>query len=191
MGVTMDVLLPVFVAVLLAEAGGRIQANTHALHHRFPGGPAQILLALLATSIVTLAIAAIGGAIVADLVELSARTLLCGVALLFAGGPMLLKPRPVSPVSGTNAFAASLARFGPAQFGDASQFIVFAIAARGDMPILAGFAGLTAILVAASLPLMLGRDWPGALPLFWIRRVAGAMLLLGGLWLIAAAFAVL
>ena len=187
----MDVLLPVFVAVLLAETGGKVQANTHQLGLRFPNGAAAILCALLITSAISLAIAAIGGAIVADMIDLRARTLLCGLALVFAGAPMLLRLKPARPVGGAHPFAAALPRFAAVQFGDASQFIVFAITARGDMPVLATFAGGAAIVLAGALPIMLGRDWPGILPLAIVRRVAGIALLTGGLWLAAVAFRVL
>lgn len=184
-------MLPVFVAVLLAETGGKVQGSAHQLGLKFPNGAASILAALLLTSAMSLAVAAIGGAIIADLIDLRARTLLCGLALLFAGAPMLWPVKPSPNPSSTRPFAAALLRFATVQFGDASQFIVFAITARGDMPVLAGIAGVAAILAAAALPLMLGKDWPGVLPLTLVRRVAGIALIAGGLWLAAVAFAVI
>jgi len=187
----MEVLLPVFVAVFLAEIGGKVQANAHQLGLRFAQGAAAILAALVMTSAISLAIAAIGGAIVTDMIDLRARTLLCGLALVFAGAPMLLSLKLPRPITGKAPFTSALPRFATVQFGDASQFIVFAITARGDMPVLAAFAGVSAILAAAALPLMLARDWPGVLPLAVVRRVAGIALLIGGLWLAAVAFAVI
>lgn len=187
----MDVLLPVFVAVLLAETGGKVQANAHLLARRFPQGAAPILAAVALTSVPSLGAAALGGALVADMIDLDARTLLCGLALVFAGAPMLLKPGPSSPIAGQRPFPAALPRFAAAQIGDASQFIVFAITARGDMPVLAGFAGVSAVIAAAALPVLAGCEWADGLPLAVVRRVAAAALIIGGLWLAAIAFAVI
>lgn len=182
----MDALLPVFIAVLLAETGGRVQAASHGLQLRF-GQPGAILGALALSTVASLAVAGIGGAFIATLIAFDARTLLAGLALLFAGGPMLVAAKPMSEPAGKKPFAAALARFLPVQFGDASQFIVFAFAARSGHAPLAIGAGLSAILAAALIPVLLGRDWPGKLPLPMLRRVAAALLILAAFALIVAA----
>lgn len=185
----MDALIPVFVAVLMAETGGRIQGLTAALHDRFSNSAPTILAALTLTSLVSLIVAAIGGAVVADMVDFRTRTLLAGLAFAFAGAPMLfaLKPNPAPEMA---PLAASFRAFAPAQFGDASQFIVFAMAARGDAPALALAAGTAAILAAASMPLLAG-EWPGRLPLAAIRRGLGTILLITGAAFAAHAFRVI
>lgn len=186
----MDSLLPVFVAVLLAETGGRIQALTAALRLRFPESAKTILTALALTSIASLIIAAIGGAIVAGMVDYPARTLLSGLALAFAGVPMLLTMKPPE-APGATPLAAGFRAYLPAQIGDASQFIVFAMAARGGAPVLAFAAGLTAILATASAPLLLANEWPGKLPLNAIRRGIGVFLMSAGVVFAAGAFRVI
>lgn len=182
----MDVLLPVFVAVLLAETGGRIQADAHALGLKF-AAPGPILAALALSTVASLAVAGVGGALVADMISFQARTLLAGLALLFAGLPMVLPRKAASEPKGDTAFPAAIRAFGPAQFGDASQFIVFAMAARTDLPVLGVAAGLVATIAAALMPLAMGRDWPGALPLTWLRRIAALLLALAGAWMIVSA----
>lgn len=182
----MDVLLPVFVAVLLAETGGRVQARAHLLSQTFGAGGA-ILAALSLSTFASLLVAGIGGAWIAETISFQARTLLAGLALLFAGLPMILALKPPKEPGGKTPFAAGLRAFFPVQFGDASQFIVFAMAARTDQPVLGIAAGLVATLASAAFPIMMGRDWPGALPLTSLRRIAALFLTFAGAWLIVSA----
>lgn len=182
----MDVLLPVFVAVLLSETGGRVQARAHLLSQTFGTGGA-ILAALSLSTMLSLFVAGIGGGWIAETISFQARTLLAGLALLFAGLPMFLAMKAPKAVGGKAAFPAALGAFLPVQFGDASQFIVFAMAARTDQPALGIAAGLVATLVSAAFPLMMARDWPGVLPLALLRRVAAVLLTLAGAWMIVSA----
>jgi putative Ca2+/H+ antiporter (TMEM165/GDT1 family) len=176
----MDALIPAFVTILLAETGGRVQASVHTLQAKFPGDGKSVFAALFLTTLASLTLAAVGGTLVADIIPFNARTLLAGLALLFAGGAMLFVIRHARAPKGDRSFAASLRTLVPIQFADASQFIVFAIAARSDMPVSATLAGLAAVLVAAAVPLALKEDWPGAIPLTPIRRACGVLLILGG-----------
>lgn len=184
----MDVVLPVFIAVLLAETGGRVQARAHGLKLRFDAGGA-IVGALTFTTFASLLVAGIGGAIVAGIINFQARTLMAGLALLFAGGPMLLRGKAMRDVNGNSAFFTSLKGFAQLQFGDASQFIVFAMAARTGLAGLGVAAGITATLAAATIPVMMGRDWPGALPLAMLRRIAAILLVASGGWMVVVALA--
>ncbi|MFM2098490.1 MAG: hypothetical protein RLZZ366_29, partial [Pseudomonadota bacterium] len=70
----MDVLLPVFIAVLLAEMGGKVQA----LSHRLSQTSSHVLAALFVAAIASCSFAAIGGAVIAPLISFQARTLLGG-----------------------------------------------------------------------------------------------------------------
>lgn len=182
----MEALLPVFLAVLLAETGGRVQAKSLDLHRRFDAaGPIFAVLAF--TTFVSLLIAAIGGVIVGGMVGFEARSLMAGVSLLFAGAPMFLSIRRLRVVSERGVLTASLRGFAPLQFGDASQFIVFAMAARTAQGPFAVGAGMAATLAAAALPVMMGSAWPDALLLNRWRRIAASLLLAAGCWMIVAA----
>lgn len=182
----METLLPVFVAVLLAETGGRIQAKSHSLNLHFDAAPA-ILAGLALSTLASLLVAGIGGAIVARSIGFEARTLLAGLALLVAGAPMAFRSPTVKAATGKTPFPASLKAFVPLQFGDASQFIVFALAARSGQPALAIGAGLAAALMAAAFPILAGRDWPGKLPLVLFRRIAAILLTCAGGWMVVSA----
>lgn len=182
----METLLPVFVAVLLAETGGRVQGLSHSLQLRFATA-FPILAGLALSTLASLLVAAIGGVIVAASIGFDARTLLAGLALVIAGAPMAFRA-PAPKEAGRKApFISSLMGFVPLQFGDASQFIVFAFAARSGEGALAIGAGLAATLVAAVFPILLGRDWPGALPLRPVRRIAALLLVGAGSWMLVNA----
>ena len=178
----MDALIPVFIAVLLAETGDRVQSQAHRLGLTFVDHR-PIYAALITVTLLTLSISGIGGSYIANLLTYEARTLFAALALLFAGLPMLLRVKPAKPITLTQPFLASASRFFPAQIAGASPFIVAGLAARSDM---AGFAiagGFAGVMVAATLPLLLRDEWPGGLPLLPLRRIAAVLLIAAGLWL--------
>ncbi len=169
-------MIPALVAVLLAEVGGRNQAIAHraVLAGR---APIQTLLALIAVSIAGLGLSAWGGSMIARLLIPDARLLLAALALIFAGAPMLVRMRTgvaSEPDQPLLAFAA-------AQLGDSAQFIVFALAALGNQPVLATVGGVIGVVVATMPPLLLGGDWPGGLPVRALRLIAAALLIMAGL----------
>ena len=178
----MDALIPVFIAVLLAETGDRVQNQAHRLGLTF-ADHRPIYAALIIVTLLTLSISGIGGSYIANLLTYEARTLFAALALLFAGLPMLLRVKPAKPITLTRPFLASVTRFFPAQIAGASPFIVAALAARSDM---AGFAiagGFAGVIVAAIPPLLLKEEWPGVFPLLPLRRIAAVLLIAAGLWL--------
>ena len=188
----MEALLPAFVACLLAEMAGRVQLTTesyaaprHAtLRHATPSHAVQrrawgLCAALLLSTLLSLAIWAVGGALMGPLVTYEARTLLLGLALLIAGATILFRPKAdqmAEPPKG-----APLWRYLAMQLGDNSQFIVFAFAARGNAPVLAALGGLAGVMAAGCLPLLLDQDFR-RLPLALLRRISAALLLIAGLF---------
>ena len=86
----MDALIPVFIAVLLAETGDRVQSQAHRLGVTF-ADHRPIYAALITVTLLTLIISGIGGSYIANLLTYEARTLFAALALLFAGLPMLLR----------------------------------------------------------------------------------------------------
>jgi Ca2+/H+ antiporter, TMEM165/GDT1 family len=178
----MDALIPAFIAVLLAETGDRVQNQAHRLGLAF-ANHRPIYAALITVTLINLSIGGIGGSYIANLISFEARTLFAGLALLLAGLPMVLKVSPAKPITQTRPFLTSLTRFLPAQIAGASPFIVAGLAARSDM---AGFAiagGFAGVMVAAIPTLLLKEEWPGALPLLLLRRIAAMLLIGAGLWL--------
>lgn len=176
----MEALLPVLVAVLLAEIGGRTQASGNALAIAYPQHHSSVFAGLGLASLASLIVAALGGAVLATMIAYDARTLLFGLALIFAGIPMLRAVKAPKIKRFSSPLTASLFGFGRVQFGDASQFIVFAVAARSGEPVLAVIAGVMGIIAATTPAIVLQSDWPGKLPLRPIRLLAAIILTLAG-----------
>lgn len=170
----MDALIPAFIAVLLAETGGKAQALSGRDGH---------LLALALSTVVSLGLAVAGGAVIATMIGPQPRTLLAGLALVFAGVPMLLPAKPLKPEDDAPGFAKAFFRYLAVQLGDASQFIAFAIAARSNMPVLALAGGFGGVILAGALPGMFGKDWPEAVKLRLFRWAAALLLTGAGAWL--------
>jgi putative Ca2+/H+ antiporter (TMEM165/GDT1 family) len=169
-----DALIPAFIAVLLAETGGKVQALA---------GRDRQLLALALSTVISLGLAVAGGVVIATMIGAQPRTLLAGLALVFAGVPMLFPAKPLSEGGDAPGFAKAFFRFLAAQLGDASQFIAFAIAARSNMPLLALAGGFGGVMLAGALPGMFGKDWPEAAKLRLFRWAAALLLTGAGVWL--------
>lgn len=184
----MDALLPAFIAVLLAETGGKAQAQSALLGQQ--QAASRVMAALLFSTLISLAIAVAGSILVAQSIGYAPRNMLAGLALLFAGAPMMLTPKPPKPPRGKPGFATSFFAFLAGQIGDASQFIVFALAARSAAPTLALVGGMAGILAACTLPLIMGKEWPAALPLTMLRRIAAVLLTVAGICLIVSALGI-
>ncbi len=172
----MEAILPALLAVMLAETGGKTQALIHAAGLARPELP--VFGVLLVTTLAGLGVAAFGGSAIAHMLTPDARQLLSGLALVFAGAPMLFPRR--NPVVAPRHLLWGIAK---SQFGDASQFIVFAIAARADTPVLAVVGGVFGVTAAMLPPLLMGKDWPGVMPLSSLRTGAAILLIIAGIWL--------
>jgi putative Ca2+/H+ antiporter (TMEM165/GDT1 family) len=184
----MEALLPALIAVFLAELDGRVQYQSEALVRHF-ARPRLHLAVLALTTLASLAFAAIGGWLVIKHMNWNARSLLAGLALIVAGVTMLWPHKPPAAVTGTSALGTSLWRYVVNQFGDNSQFIVFAIAAWARVPGATLVAGLIGVLAAASFPLFLPYDWRKLAPWSLLRKIAAALMLLAGLWAAKGALA--
>ncbi len=176
----MDALVPLFVAVLIAELGGKAQmlAHMHGLERRSALGLSSLFLASLGS----FGFAAAAGWLLAPQLPLEARHLLFAVALLFSGLHMLVSAPAVPTLQGQPALGASLWQFGRVMLGGDAAFLVFGMAAKSGTPILAALSGLVAIMVAGLAPIALGRDWP-VKPLRVIRRALGLLLAGAGFYL--------
>jgi putative Ca2+/H+ antiporter (TMEM165/GDT1 family) len=175
----LDALLSAFVAAGLAEWGDKTQLLAAALAARY-ARPLPLLAGIFVAALIHALIAGFGGVLVHDYVTIRALSLLVALALLFAGvaGLVSRKAPPILLSSSHGAFAAALVCFFIAEFGDKTQFLTFAIAARFDSLPLAA-AGATAGVVAASLPaVLLGDALSGTVPLRGIRLTAAILFLL-------------
>ncbi len=175
----MESLLPAFIAVVLAEMGSRVQHRAAHLSSAYDGSSA-VMLALLTTTLIYLCVAGFAGVWVADNLNYHARTMLLGLALIFAAvgvaWPKKAKPLPV----GGSTYLTSVRQFGFAQFGDNSQFLVFAFAARGDAPVLAALSGTAGVIASAFIPYVAPDEWKMLLRLRYARWAVSLALLIAG-----------
>jgi Ca2+/H+ antiporter, TMEM165/GDT1 family len=165
--------------VLLAETGGKVQGLSAQFAAR--QSVVIVLVALALSTAISLGIAIVGAGYIARLIGERPRILLAGLALLMAGVPMLFRIKAIKPIAAKPGFGKMLFAFIASQIGDASQFIVFAWAARGSAPGLAFAGGVAGVLVAASLPILAGKDWPTPTRLALLRLVAAILLTIAGL----------
>jgi Ca2+/H+ antiporter, TMEM165/GDT1 family len=174
----MESLLPAFIAVLLAEMGGKTQSLSK-VYGEANAGPLA-LASLSLSSLINYGAAAIAGILLGKQLAYDARSLMFALALLFAGLPMLMGSKAVPPLPTKQNMIASLWRFMRSQFGDGAQFIVFALAARAGSPTLAVLGGLLGVMAACGLPILIAKDWPEGGALRLIKAGCGVLLSVTG-----------
>lgn len=176
----MNALVPVFVAILLAEMGGKVQGFS-ALMTRQGRGVSHILLTLGITALLLFAVAAVAGVLMAGIMPPDGRRLFFALSLLFAGVPMLWT-RPVEASAETGQGLQAIPRIVIQMATDGAPFIILAAAAYTASPALVVSAGTVAVLVAALFPAVMGAAWPGTIPLRALRIVAAVLLIAAAWW---------
>lgn len=180
----MDALVPVFIAVLLAEMGGRMQAQAHGF--ALAGmGTGRVLAMIAALALLIFAVSAGAGVLMKGLMPPDGRKLFFALALLFAGVPMLWQRARTGQAEHRDWSAIPRLALGMAS--DATPFIVLAGTIHFGAPVLCVAAAMTSVMVQALFPALLGRDWPGAAPLTALRIIAAMLLILSGLWQVITA----
>jgi putative Ca2+/H+ antiporter (TMEM165/GDT1 family) len=180
-----DALIPIFVAVLLSEMGSEPQiiAHANAANHSH----IRILTALLCASLLSYGMATVAGLFIFPLIAFDARTMLFGLALMFAGVPMVLKSKVAAPLTPGASLLTFVRKFAVAQFGDGSQFLVLALVAKTGTPALVTCAALAGVIAACLIPMTLGQGWFKGTALRIIRLVCAFLLLATGFWMIVSA----
>ena len=185
----MDAFLTTLLSVLLAEVGDRTQILAAALALRFHRNGAVIAGLALAT-LINCIFSAVAGSVIDSWISEAPLMLFGGLAYIFAGLGMLMWRRPVDVLENwrLGAFMTSFLGIFILQFGDKSQFLILANAARTDLwgfVVVGGWAGI----MAACIPAIILRERLAALlPLKHIRIGGGIILLLWGLILALRAF---
>ena len=170
----MDALVPAFIAALLAGIADRPARLAAELAAR--SSIARVVAGLILGHALAIAISVAGALWIAPMMAPNARSLLLAVALILAAIGVAWQRR-ATPADGDAFIAAAAGGF---VAGDGTAFLAFALAVKGSAPILAGvgaLAGASVLVVAAA---MAGPDWR-RLPLVWLGRAAGAVLLITGL----------
>lgn len=159
----MEVLVPVFVAVLLAEALDPPARLATVLRERF-GRSVGILLGATLAHLSGFAVAAAGGAWLAPGMNPDARALLLALALVAAGTGGIGRPKLADRLGGwrIGSFLTSLLGIFILAFGDRSQFLAFGFALWGASPVLAAAGATAAAVLATGIALTLGEGtWIG------------------------------
>lgn len=188
----MDALLPAFLAAALAEIGDKTQLLAALLAVRFRNSAAVlggIAVAALANSV----IAAEAGALVAGHIPFRATTLMLAVALVSAGAGALFRQKQpnVGIYERMGPFAASAIAFFILEFGDKTQFLTFAIAARAQAPLLTAAGAAAGVVAASALAVGLGDGLAKLVPLAGVRTGIGILFLAVGAMVAAGALRLL
>jgi len=145
-----------------------------------------ILLGAATALIVTQAVAAAGGWLVASHLNPHAARLLFAFSLLMAGGGAVWPRKPVEQGGDGHPFVAVTSKLIASGIGDRTMFATFAVAA-GGVPVLAGVGGLIGGLVMLTAAAIAGEAlWRGR-PARAIDLTIGGLLLAAGAWLAVSA----
>ncbi|MEP7351013.1 MAG: TMEM165/GDT1 family protein [Sphingorhabdus sp.] len=185
----MDALLTTFLSVLLAEMGDRTQILAAALALRYHKNNA-IIAGLMFATLLNCTLSAVGGSAIDEWISEAPLKLFAGLAYIFAGAGMLMWRRKVDPLLGwkTGAFWTAFLGLLILQFGDKSQFIIAANAARHDLWGFVLVGGFVGIMVACVPAIILREKLAQIVPLKIMRWVGGALLLFWGIMLALQAF---
>ncbi len=176
----MDALMAALVAALLTQASDHTPWTAALLGDRHAGKGAVIAGAALAL-VLGNALGVVGGMLVAPLLSPNARDLLLAVALFSGGATAFWPPRRAElGARRLGAFAASVTALGVLGFGDRTQFITAALAARATTPALAGVGAVIGALAVIVPAILLGERRWRTLPTGALRIAAAALLTIGG-----------
>lgn len=144
--------------------------------------PAVVIVAAALALAVNYALAAAAGMAAAPILSSNAKLLLLALALLLAAGGMPFAPKRPDPLAGwrLGGFLTTLAGLFVMAFGDATQFVAAALAARSPVPWLAGVGATLGSLVVVAPAAVLGEAGYRRLPLVALRWGAGGVLLIAG-----------
>jgi putative Ca2+/H+ antiporter (TMEM165/GDT1 family) len=166
----LDALLTSFVAAALGQWGDKTQWLIAALSARYRR-PGAVLAGAAAASIANALIAGYAGKLIHGTVTPRALSLFVALALIFAAVEGLVgrRPKPMAEGWRTGPFSASLVCVFLTGFANKGQFVILALSALYDAPLLAA-AGGAAGTIAASIPAAyLGAEFERKIPVKPIR----------------------
>lgn len=184
----MEAFVTTLLLTAIVQTGDRSQLLCAALAMRFQR-PGQIVAAMMIASAAGAAFAALGGVVLGEWISRDALALFYALSLLFAGLGMLAWRRRVNLLRGwrIGPFLTTLLGVTILQFGDKSQFIIAATAARSHdwlWPLLGGAFGTGLGL----LPAVIWQEELARWPLRAIRVGAGMVISAIGISLALGAF---
>ena len=183
------VALAVFAAIFPAELPDKTFIATLVLSTRYP--PVPVWLGASAAFVVQTVVAVAAGGLLSLLPHQPVRAvtaalfLIGAIALLRAQQQAPVEVREVEEESAADAPAASFRRallttfavLFAAEWGDLSQLLTAAFAARYRDPVSVGIGALAALVIVAGLGVLGGRALLRVIPEVWVRRIAAAVFL--------------
>ena len=167
------------VAVVLTSLGSRDQLLVARLSHSL-GQHKGLLLVGCAVGCATAAAMAWGGHYVSALLPNAGKTMLIAFALLMAAAELAWPNKAGIIREPTRSLGAAALVLAFRQMGDASRFVIFALAAALASPVLAGMGGALGAVIAVALGWILAGELERRWPLRMIRITLAIVLLVIG-----------
>ena len=167
------------VAVVLTSLGSRDQLLVARLSHSL-GQHKGLLLVGCAVGCGTAAAMAWGGHYVSALLPDAGKTMLVAFALLMAAAELAWPNKAGIIREPTRSLGAAALVLAFRQMGDASRFVIFALAAALASPVLAGMGGALGAVIAVALGWILAGELERRWPLRMIRITLAIVLLVIG-----------
>jgi putative Ca2+/H+ antiporter (TMEM165/GDT1 family) len=183
------VALAVFAAIFPAELPDKTFVATLVLSTRYP--PVPVWVGASAAFVVQTVVAVTAGGLLSLLPHQPVRAVTA--ALFLIGAVVLLRTQSeaddevreveegiAADTSAVSFRRASLTTFGvlfAAEWGDLSQLLTAAFAARYRDPVSVGIGALAALVIVAGLGVLGGRALLRLIPEVWVRRIAAAIFL--------------
>lgn len=177
----MDALLTALVACFIGELGDRSQRLTLILADRFRRTGA-IVVGVAVAAIANAVISAAAGSLIAPMLGSDARALFLAMAIVAAGFGLIAPVRAPDPLIGWKIGALPTSALGVfiLGFGNGPQFLAMGIATGSGAPMMAGVGTALGTMIALVPAAILGGDHLRGLPVAWMRRISGVLLLIVG-----------
>lgn len=170
----MDTLLLTMIATFVAEIGDRTQLLVALLVVR-TARPGLVFTGFATATVLNCTISVLVGSFFASVISGDSLMMFQAFALAFAAIVMLWPRLALDRLEGWRMAPFWLALLGclVLEFGDKSQFLVIAGAARADLPWIAGLGGAIGIAAATLPAVAFARRIEGWAPLKWLRLAGG------------------
>lgn len=177
----MDALLPVFVVAGLAEVGDRTQLLAILLAGHFRK-PLPVLAGIAVAALANSLLASFGGTMLRGQIDHRSIALMLAAALVLAGAGAFWRPKPalLSGYGPIGAFGTATLGFFILEFGDKTQFLTMAFAARMGSFLLTGFGAACGILLANVPAVLLASEFPRLVPVRPLRVGIGILFMIVG-----------
>ncbi len=170
----MDTFLLTMIATFVAEMGDRTQLLVALLVVR-TARPGLVFAGFATATLANCLLSVLVGSFFASVISGDALMMFQALALAFAAIAMLWPRLALDRLEGWRMAPFWLALLGclVLEFGDKSQFLVIAAAARADLPWIAGLGGAIGIAAATLPAVAFARRIEGWAPLKWLRLAGG------------------